>query len=411
MEALKSVNPVLPIFIFDKHILDKLEDKDDARLTFIHREVNKLHSIFKNHGSGIRLFHDFPEHAFKALLKDFNVKQVFTNRDYEPYARERDHKIEELLKENDVQFHLIKDQMIFEPSEILKDDGSPYKVFTPFKNRWREKIQTRDHAPVDSEKYIENLVRIEHEPPFTLKQLGFEETSVEIPEANFDDRLIKQYENKRNFPGIKGTSRLGIHLRHGTISVRQAVAEGIGTSETWLNELIWREFYMMILYHWPKVVDQSFKAEYDQIEWQNDESDFVAWCDGNTGYPIVDAGMRELNETGFMHNRVRMITSSFLTKMLLVDWRWGEHYFARKLLDFELASNNGGWQWAAGTGTDAQPYFRIFNPYSQTDKFDEDHTYIKRWIPELETNKYPEPIVDYKFARQRAIDTYKKALG
>ncbi len=409
-EALKSGTPVLPVFIFDTNILEDLEDKADARVTFIHRQVQKLHSSFRDHGSGLMVFHDKPFNVFKKLVDEYGIKTVFTNEDYEPYARDRDQTIKELLQSKGTRFELVKDQMIFGPDEIFTEQDAPYKVFTPYKNRWMDRLKASDYASANSEKYLDKLYQSEMEPPMKLEALGFEESDLDIPEAAFDEKIISAYESKRNFPGIRSTTRLGIHLRHGTISIRQAVKKGVETSDTWLNELIWREFYMMILYHWPKVVDQAFKSQYDRIEWKNDESEFMAWCDGKTGYPIVDAGMRELNETGFMHNRVRMITSSFLTKMLLIDWRWGERYFARKLLDYELSSNNGGWQWAAGTGTDAQPYFRIFNPYSQTDKFDKDRKYIRKWIPEVDTKDYPDPIVDYKFARERALDTYKKAL-
>ena len=410
-QALTSGLPVLPIFIFDKNILDELNDRSDARVTFIHEQIETLHSIFKKNGSGLHVYHSSPLDAFKELLEHYDVKHVFTNEDYEPYARERDSLIGDFLKSKGIEFTQAKDQVIFNPEEILNDQGQPYKVYTPYKNKWRNRVKPDDYQSLVSENHLDNLHQVSISDPISLEQLGFKVSSIEIPNASFDRDIITRYEKNRDFPGIRGTTRLSVHLRHGTISVREAVARGMELSDTWLNELVWREFYMMVLYHWPQVVDQAFKPEYDKIEWLNDESEFASWCEGKTGYPIVDAGMRELNATGYMHNRVRMITSSFLSKMLLVDWRWGERYFADKLLDYELASNNGGWQWAAGTGTDAQPYFRIFNPYTQTEKFDKDRRYLKKWIPELDSDQYPAPIIDYKMARQRALDTYKIALS
>ena len=410
-KALTSGLPVLPIFIFDVNILDELEDRSDARVMFIHEQVEKLHNTFLKNDSGLKVFQSTPLEAFKSLVSDYQVKNVFTNEDYEPYARERDTFIHDFLKSKGVGFVRVKDQVIFSPEEIMNDQGQPYKVFTPYKNKWREKLKPSDYKQLDSAGQLKNLFKTSIQLPVSLKALGFKRSSIEIPKAAFDEHIISQYQQKRNFPAIQSTTRLSVHLRHGTVSVREAVAKGVNLSDTWLNELVWREFYMMVLYHWPQVVDQAFKPEYDKIEWLNDESIFKAWCEGKTGYPIVDAGMRELNATGFMHNRVRMITSSFLSKMLLVDWRWGERYFAQKLLDYELSSNNGGWQWAAGTGTDAQPYFRIFNPYTQTEKFDKDQKYIRKWIPELDSEEYPRPIIDYKMARERALETYKVALS
>lgn len=410
-EALKSGNPVLPVFIFDKNILDELGNKADARVEFIHQQISHLDKEFRKNGSGLLVIYDEPLIAFGKLLDKYQVRHVFTNEDYEPYARERDSKIGDLFTSRGIGFSKFKDQVIFNPDEILTDQGQPYKVFTPYKNRWRDRLASDSYQSTKSEDLLDRLYQGELDNPISLDALGFEPSGIALPPAGFNEKIIAEYAEKRNFPGLESTTRLGIHLRHGTVSVREAVAKALELSDTWLNELIWREFYMMVLFHWPKVVDRSFKQEYDQIEWLNDESMFMAWCDGKTGFPIVDAGMRELNATGFMHNRVRMITSSFLTKMLLIDWRWGERYFAEKLLDFELSSNNGGWQWAAGTGTDAQPYFRIFNPYTQTEKFDKDLKYIRRFIPELDTKDYPEPIIDYKYARTRAIETYKKALS
>jgi deoxyribodipyrimidine photo-lyase len=408
--ALQQEKNVLPIFIFDKNILDKLEERADARVEFIHEQVTKLSAELESKGSSILVKYGDPEAIFKSLLAEYELEGVYTNRDYEPYAKSRDTAIENLLEEKGVPFLTFKDQLIFEPGEILNGSGEFYKVFTPFSRVWLEKYNKTNFSPLDELNW-ENLFQSDSFPIPSLPDMGFQHSEITIPSKTADEELISHYDEKRNFPAVKGTSRLGIHLRFGTISIRKLANTAASLNATFLNELIWREFYMFILAYNPAVVDRAFKPAYDQIPWRNNEMEFEAWCKGLTGYPIVDAGMRELNETGFMHNRVRMIVASFLTKHLLIDWRWGEAYFAKKLLDFELASNNGGWQWAAGTGTDAQPYFRVFNPTSQTEKFDKDLKYIKKWIPEFQTKKYPEPIVDHKFARQRAIDTYKSALN
>lgn len=408
--ALQQEKNVLPVFIFDKNILDKLDDKSDARVEFIHDQVSRLSAELESKGGSLLVRYGEPEAIFKSLLGEFEIESVYTNRDYEPYAKSRDHAIENLLKEKEVPFFTFKDQMIFEPGEILNGSGEFYKVFTPFSRVWLENYRKTEFNPLDK-LHWENLFQSDKLPIPSLADMGFQHSKIPIPPKTADEELISHYDEKRNFPAVKGTSRLGIHLRFGTISIRQLARTAASLNTTFLNELIWREFYMMILAYNPSVIDKAFKPAYDQIPWRNDEKEFEAWCKGMTGYPIVDAGMRELNETGFMHNRVRMIVASFLTKHLLIDWRWGEAYFAKKLLDFELASNNGGWQWAAGTGTDAQPYFRVFNPTSQTEKFDKDFKYIRKWIPDFQTENYPKPIVDHKFARQRAIDTYKSALN
>lgn len=407
--ALQQEENILPLFIFDKKILDKLEDKSDARVDFIHHQVLTIHQELAKKGSSILIKYGDPEEIYRELAEEFEIQSVYTNRDYEPYAKERDKKIEELLKEKNIPFLTFKDQMIFEPGEILNGSGEFYKVFTPFSKVWLDKFK-RTHTQLLSAPQWNKLFPTHPLPAISLVEMGFEKSNLNIPAMKADEAIIAHYDVTRNFPAQNGTSRLGIHLRFGTISVRTLAVIAAKLNDTFLNELIWREFYMMILAYNPQVVDRAFKPQYDQIPWRNNEAEFEAWCQGKTGYPIVDAGMRELNATGYMHNRVRMIVASFLTKHLLIDWRWGEAYFAKKLLDFELASNNGGWQWAAGTGTDAQPYFRIFNPESQTEKFDKELKYIKKWIPEFGTSKYPEPIVEHKFARQRALDTYKKAL-
>ncbi len=407
--SLQQEEQVFPLFIFDRHILDALEDKTDARVSFIHAQITSLKAFFEQQGSSMLVRYGHPEQVFRELLTEFEVQSVYTNRDYEPYAQSRDSRVEALLGEKNIPFLSFKDQVIFEPGEIVNGSGEFYKVFTPYSKNWLEKFRTTRVQPLPSANW-KNLVQTSPQPIPTLSDMGFAPSSIEIPSSQLDEEIVRHYEERRNFPAQRGTSRLGIHLRFGTLSIRKLALKAASLNATYLNELIWREFYAMILDHAPQVVDRAFKPQYDRIPWRNNEAEFEAWCAGTTGYPIVDAGMRELNATGFMHNRVRMIVASFLTKHLLIDWRWGEAYFAKKLLDFELASNNGGWQWAAGTGTDAQPYFRVFNPDSQTEKFDKDLTYIKKWIPEFGTAAYPKPIVDHKFARNRAIETYKKAL-
>lgn len=409
--ALREEKPVLPIFIFDREILDDLKDPTDARVGFIHQRVEEIDRQLKQFGSGIKTFYTQPFEVFKELLTQYSIESVFTNRDYEPYAINRDQKVEDLLKENGIAFYSFKDHVIFEKKEVCTDSGDPYKVFTPYKNKWIEKFKKNRLEEFDSAGLLKNMLQNRDVKIHTLESMGFRKSQIEIPPLEFDHQIIKKYDQQRNFPSTKGTTKLGIHLRHGTVSVRKAVSIASQLNETWLNELIWREFYSMVLYNFPHVVEKAFKAKYDNIPWRNNMEDFEKWCQGKTGYPIVDAGMRELNTTGYMHNRVRMITASFLTKHLLIDWRMGESYFAEKLLDYELASNNGGWQWAAGTGTDAQPYFRIFNPYSQTEKFDKELKYIKKWIAELGTDRQEKPIIDHTFARNRALDVFKKALA
>lgn len=408
--ALQEKENVLPIFIFDTNILDNLGDKKDARVSFLHRTLSSMHKQLQQVGSGLTVLYGTPEEAFNTLIKKYEIAAVYTNRDYEPYAKERDGAIDQLLKSKQIGFYTFKDHVIFEKEEIVSGSGSFYKVFTPYSKAW--KAAYHDHPPTLKGNALKNKnwAEVENLDIPSLESMGFAPTDITIPDKTVEDEVLAHYAERRDFPAQNGTSRLGIHLRFGTLSIRQLAEKALEMSEVFLNELIWRDFYAMILANNPQVVDKAFKPKYDRIPWRNDESDFEKWCTGKTGYPIVDAGMRELNQTGFMHNRVRMIVASFLTKHLLIDWRWGEAYFAEKLLDFELASNNGGWQWAAGTGTDAQPYFRVFNPYSQTEKFDPKKSYIQKWVPEWNSSDYPEPIVEHKFARQRALDTYKSAL-
>jgi deoxyribodipyrimidine photo-lyase len=345
-------------------------------------------------------------------FKDYDVAAVYTNHDYEPYAKISDKNIADLLKEKEIPFNTYKDQVIFEKGEVTKDDGLPYTVYTPYMRKWYTKLKPFYLKAYPVSKYLHKLYQTKHIALPTLKEMGFVKSNQKFPDKHYED-VISDYPEKRDFPAVKGTSHIGLHLRFGTVSIRELARKAHGYHEkTWLNELIWREFYMMILDHFPKTMDHAFRPEYDRIKWMNDEEQFEAWCQGKTGYPIIDAGMRELNETGFMHNRVRMIVASFLSKDLLIDWRWGERYFARKLLDYEMASNVGGWQWAAGSGTDAAPYFRIFNPESQTKKFDPKMEYIKKWVPEYaDFSKYPKPIIDHAFARDRCLKAFKAALA
>jgi deoxyribodipyrimidine photo-lyase len=404
--ALKNNHPVLPVFIFDTEILHDLKDKKDPRVSFIYDQLEKIHGLLVEKNSGLLVLHGSPTEVFKTIFKKYNVKAVYTNHDYEPYARQRDHSIKELLFQKNIEFYSCKDQVIFEKDEILTDAGNPYKVYTPYKNKWLSKLNNFYLKPYPIEKYSSNFFTTEPFKFLSLGDIGFERTSVSLPPETVAQGLIKKYHEQRDFPFIEGTSKLGIHFRFGTISVREKVSKAKQLNEVWLSELIWREFFMQLMYHFPQVVSESFNPKFKKVNWRKDESDFKKWCEGMTGYPLVDAGMRELNATGHMHNRVRMVVASFLTKHLLLDWRIGEAYFAEKLLDFDLASNNGNWQWCAGTGADAQPYFRIFNPTSQQQKFDPDFIYIKKWIPEYGTSSYPLPMIEHKTATARAKEAF-----
>ncbi|MFN5431213.1 MAG: cryptochrome/photolyase family protein [Cyclobacteriaceae bacterium] len=405
--ALKESEEVLPVFIFDSEILEKLEDKADLRVAFIHQSLTLMQKQLEDLGSTLLVLHGYPLEIFKELTP----KAVYTNHDYEPYARSRDAQVKEILESKGVVFKTFKDQVIFEKGEVTKDDGKPYTVFTPYSRKWKSKLEELALKSFATEKYFDHFKKIVPIALSTLKEIGFQETSFNFPERLVKQSIVEQYDKQRNFPAIAGTTKLSVHLRFGTVSIRKLAQLALEKNETWLNELIWRDFYHMILWHFPQVETKAFKPAYDKIEWRNNEKEFKIWCEGKTGYPIVDAGMRELNATGFMHNRVRMITASFLTKHLLIDWRWGEAYFAKKLLDFDLAANNGGWQWAASSGCDAAPYFRVFNPQLQTEKFDPKMEYIKKWVPEFGTTSYPKPIVDHKLARERVLRVYKEALG
>jgi deoxyribodipyrimidine photo-lyase len=405
--ALRAELPVLPLFIFDTTILEKLPDKDDARVTFIHRAVTRLNNHLSRLGSSLLVKHGTPLAVFEDLLTNYQINAVFANADYEPYARTRDELISTVLN---IRLNTYKDHVIFAGAEILKEDSKPYTVFTPYKRKWLERLKPEDHLKAyPTLRYADRFLQGTGFQLPTLDEIGFQAADTEFPPEDLHPGLA-QYGQLRDIPAISGTSRVGIHLRFGTLSIREAARFAFATSEVWLSELIWREFYSMVLWHFPETANHAFKREFDHIKWRNNPSEFEAWCKGMTGYPIVDAGMRELNATGWMHNRVRMIVASFLCKHLLIDWRWGEAYFAQKLIDYEMASNVGGWQWAAGTGNDAAPYFRVFNPQLQTEKFDKNLEYIKKWIPEFgDPFKYPLPIVEHKFARERALKAYKEA--
>lgn len=412
--ALRSGLPVLPLFIFDRQILDHLHDHRDRRVTFIHQQICRLSDELAQYGSTLCVRYGRPEEVWEELLRSYEVAEVYTNRDYEPYAQARDKALYTFFQARGIVFRGYKDQCIFEKDEVLKDNGTPYTVFTPYSHKWHKKLniaETDEHVrPYPVLLYAHAFFQTAPAPIPALADMGFEPATDAFPASDLSTEILRHYADKRDFPSVAGTTRLSVHLRFGTVSVRALVRAGLQHSEKWLTELIWRDFYMMILYHFPHAATSAFNPRYDHIAWKNDPAAFEAWCQGRTGYPIVDAGMRELLATGFMHNRVRMITASFLTKHLLTDWRMGEAWFARHLLDFDLSANNGGWQWAAGSGCDAAPYFRIFNPTEQTKKFDPELRYIRRWVPEYGTIHYPKPIIEHVLARERCLSTYKAAL-
>jgi deoxyribodipyrimidine photo-lyase len=428
--ALKSGKQVLPVFIFDENILNDLEDRSDARVTFLHDTLSELKTELENLGSTLLVVYGKPMDVWQDLTKQFDIETVFTNRDYEPYALQRDADVQQFLNFKNIDFQTFKDHIVFENKEVVKDDGLPYTVFTPYSRKWLAKLESRLVVhngqqisfylkPYPTEKYFSAFLKtdgVTSSHPVstmpTLESMNFQRSNIKIPSKTIARGVVKNYDKTRDFPALaQGTSKLGIHFRFGTISIREKALAAQGLNATFLNELIWRDFYSMILQHFPHIGEgQAFRPQYDLIQWVNDAKMFQKWCEGKTGYPLVDAGMRELNATGHMHNRVRMVVSSFLTKHLLIDWRWGEAYFAKKLLDFDFASNNGGWQWASGSGTDAAPYFRIFNPEAQLQKFDKEGAYMRRWVPEWGTPQYPRPIVDHKMAREKCLETYSKAL-
>jgi deoxyribodipyrimidine photo-lyase len=406
-EALSTGLPVLPLFIFDNNITEELAC-DDARVSFIYDTLATLNKELKNWGSSLFVKKGDPVKVWQELIESFDINSVYVNKDYEPYAIQRDGLIELLLRNKKIPLKKYKDQVIFGEKEILKSDSSPYTVFTPYKNRWLQKLS--EHLPlkdVNSTGVKQNFYKSNFEFP-PIENLGFKSSLIKV--RLYDLSAINDYEKYRDLPFADKTSYLSPHLRFGTISIRSLVTLALKTNQIFLSELIWREFFMQILFSFPKVVTENFRSKYDGINWINREDEFERWCNGETGYPLVDAGMRQLNETGYMHNRVRMVTAGFLCKHLLIDWRWGETYFAEKLLDYELSSNNGNWQWAAGTGCDAAPYFRVFNPSSQQKRFDPKLEYIRKWVPDFEKSSYPKPMIDHDFARKRAIETYKSGI-
>ena len=404
--ALLSKNPIIPIFIFDSNIIESLPE-DDARISFIYAQLEKINNTLKCHKSSLLIKKGDPKSVFKNLINEFDIEEVYSNFDYEPYAIKRDAEITGLLNQNKIKHLQHKDQVIFEPHEILKDNGDPYTVYTPYKNKWLTKFKETPIQIFDSVNF-ENFVKILFEFP-QISRLGFSKSQIKVKDYSLE--ILEGYKENRDIPSLDKTSYLSVHLRFGTVSVRKIINSLVTNDISFLSELIWREFFMQILNNFPHVKKGSFKKKYDKIVWRNNKEEFKMWCEGKTGYPIVDAGMRQLNKTGYMHNRVRMITAGFLCKHLLIDWRWGENYFAQKLLDYEMSSNNGNWQWAAGTGCDAAPYFRIFNPFTQQTKFDKSYKYVKKWIPEFAEDEYLDYVVDHKYARERALQCYKSALS
>lgn len=410
--ALKCGLPVLPVFIFDTDILNQLPEKQDKRVDLIHQRLIELHTELQKYGTGLFVKYGRPQEILSELCEQYDVTQIFCNEDYEPQAIARDLEILKIVATKDIAFHSFKDQVVFAKNDVLKPDGKPYTVFTPYANKWKSHLSQNPISIYNSESLIHNFYKTDAFLIPSLAEIGFEATDVSWSTPQLSNDVLISYPETRNFPSIEnGTSHLSVHLRFGTVSVRKMVKKALETNEQFLNELIWREFFMMILYHYPRVAQQSFKPKYDEIKWRNNEIEFEKWCEGKTGYPLVDAGMRELNATGLMHNRVRMVVASFLVKHLLIDWRWGEAYFAQKLLDYDLSANNGNWQWAAGCGCDAAPYFRVFNPTEQARKFDANLKYIRRWVSEIDHLSYPAPIVEHTFARNRILEVFKNALN
>ncbi|MDQ1086592.1 deoxyribodipyrimidine photo-lyase [Siphonobacter sp. SORGH_AS_1065] len=409
--ALRGAYPVLVFFIFDREILDDLEDRRDRRVEFIYEQILSLDKKLQKHKSGLLVKYGSALPVWKEVLKEYDIAEVYTNNDYEQYALERDKAVADLLATKQIPLHSFKDQVIFEKDEVLSKAGKPYSVFTPYSKAWKAKVNDFYVKSYPTEKYFKNFFKAKLPAIPSLQDMNFEAVGEPFPSSEINEELIKDYDKTRDFPNLEGTSRMSIHLRFGTVSIRDLVRVAQKLNATYLNELMWRDFYFQVLYHFPHINSgHAFRPEYDRIQWRNDEQDFEAWCEGQTGYPIVDAGMRQMNATGFMHNRVRMITASFLAKHLLIDWRWGEAYFAKKLLDYDFSANNGGWQWAAGSGCDASPYFRVFNPALQAKKFDAKQEYVRHWVPEVSEAHYPDPIVEHETARERAITTYRKAV-
>ncbi len=452
--ALKNSTHVYCVFIFDSEILDKLENKQDRRVEFIWESVRELKAALQVNGGDLIVKHGCARELIPTLALQLNIHAVFANRDYEPNATVRDVDVAAQLAKNNIAFHDFKDHVIFEKDEVLSLAGKPYSVFTPYKNAHLKKLDEFYLKPYPVDRYIHNLAKVAPSDLINLESIGFARTNLaamRLPtgmsggKALFEDfeNRMDRYKEARDFPAVKGVSYLSVHLRFGTVSVRHcarqarnrmAIGSENGGSQTWLNELIWRDFYVQILYHNPQVAaGKAFKTEFENLVFPNDKKLFKAWCEGKTGYPLIDAAMRQINQSGFMHNRLRMVAASFLVKDLLIDWRWGERYFAENLIDFDLSANNGGWQWAASTGCDAQPWFRIFNPITQSERFDASGKFIRKYVPELVScsdkeihapwqipllrqqsigvtigKDYPAPIVDHAVQRALALSLYKK---
>ncbi|PKQ60619.1 deoxyribodipyrimidine photolyase [Labilibaculum filiforme] len=409
-QAIKAKKPVICFFIFDVEILNQLEFNNDARVNFIHEQLININKKLKSIGSSLIVKYGNSTNIVEKLLKDHNITNIYTNTDYEPFAVKRDQEIQKILRQKNAELKSFKDHVIFEKNEIVKKDGLPYSIYTPYMKKWRELYLAQSISEYAIDLKSENFAQLPYSEIPSLESIGFKKSSISVPNYDLSKTTLLYYNDRRNYPSMQATSLIGPHLRFGTLSIRQAVKKALKGHPQFLNELIWRDFFSQILWSFPHVEHQSFRIKYDEIKWRNNENEFKLWCEGKTGYPIVDAGMRELKQTGNMHNRIRMVVASFLCKHLLIDWRWGEVWFANHLLDYDMASNNGNWQWAAGCGCDAAPYFRIFNPYEQQKKFDSKMEYIQKWVPELNTEDYPTPMVDHKFARERALSTYKLAL-
>ena len=400
----------MPVFIFDTDILDKLDKNTDTRISFIIKALNQLNGALIERATSLLVLHGKPLDVFNDLIEKYNLKGVYTNEDYEPYAIKRDKEVAGLLRSKGISFFSFKDHVIFSKNSLLTGTARPYSVFTPYSKKWKENLKKQDIAAYQSETIIDKWVLRNRETIPKAEKLGFKTFRNIYSAPRLDSEIVVDYHHNRDFPAVDGTTLIGAHLRFGTISIRECVRFALDKNMVWLNQLIWRDFFIQILWHFPRVVNSSYREKFDRIEWLNNEEDFERWKNGTTGIPIVDAGMRQLNQTGFMHNRVRMIVASFLTKHLLIDWRWGEAYFASKLLDYELASNNGNWQWAAGSGVDSSPWFRIFNPNLQSHKFDPSNEYIKRWVPEFGTPRYVNPMIDLDFGRKRCLEVFKRAV-
>ncbi|MBX3617314.1 cryptochrome/photolyase family protein [Nitrosomonas sp.] len=410
-QALASGHAVLPVFIFDTNILTGLP-QDDARVTFIFDTLQALRAQLEHkYDRSLAIYYGKPLEVLERILHLYPVTAVYTNHDYEPYARERDDAVRQWLSTQSVAFYSYKDQVVFEKNEVVKEDGNPYSVYTPYMRKWRSLLNDVALAMNPSIERLSGFVKRPSLPNVTLADIGFIRSAISVPPYQLNIGKLQRYAADRDFPARQGTSQLAPHLRFGTVSIRQIVQQTLNISDSFCNELIWREFFSQILWHFPQTAYKSFKPQYDRIRWRNDAAEFQRWCEGTTGYPLVDAGMRQLNATGSMHNRIRMVTASFLCKHLLIDWRWGEAYFARQLLDYDMASNIGNWQWVAGCGADAAPYFRIFNPTTQIEKFDQHFEYIQTWVHDWHTFTYPAPMVDHATARARCFDAYREAIG